>query len=214
MSMRSPPPRFHGETQFATLAHMSDMIRPCLLGWPLAFGIRGGATALNIVLVYEDLEMGLLGKSICERIYLESEAQNPAPPSVWRFDMLQVIGVRGAVTRLAAEAAILIVAPRNPERLSAAVNVWLNEGQVSRHPGPAALVALFYADSHPRIKSSKAALLLQEAAIRMNRDFFCHAGFAESFPTCSPKSRFVANSKRQVPAQRCWPEPFNVSRAA
>jgi hypothetical protein len=129
---------------------------------------------LKVALVYEDFEMGVRGRQVVEHSVRQLRAPVTTRMSLWRFDLLQLVEFRSAASRHAEEADILIVAPRNPTQLPGPLTSWLEMEPRQQRPRPGVLVALFHPDHCRFVKSSNAALLLCQSAIRMNRDYLCH----------------------------------------
>lgn len=142
---------------------------------PVAFSSH--EPQLQVVLVYEDLEMGRLGKNVFDQIAKEVGGEGAARLTVWRFDFFHAPELTHAVSRQAVAADVIIVAPRDPNHLPPQVRVWLEEWPAKRILESGALIAVFASDlPPPRAKSSNAALLLWRAACRAQMDFICRNG--------------------------------------
>jgi len=127
---------------------------------------------LKVMLVYEDLGMGVQGKEIFDLIAKEAGGENAARLTVWRFDFFHSAELTRAVSRQAAEADVIIIAPRNPDILPPQVKAWLEQWPPRRKSGTGALIALFDPNVVGHAKSSDVALLLWRAAGRAEMDFF------------------------------------------
>jgi hypothetical protein len=126
---------------------------------------------LNVVLVYEDFQMGLQGKEIFDLLARETGAA-AARLTVWRFDFIRSSVLTNAATRQAEAADVIIVAPRNPDTLPPRVRAWLDQWSVNRRPGHGALVALFDAQTAVTGRRSSVAMLLWRAAQRAEMNYF------------------------------------------
>lgn len=127
---------------------------------------------LRVVMVYEDFEMAVQARKVCDLIVEESGAGAEAQLSVWRFDSFCSGDVRNAVGRQADRADVIVVAPRDLDRLPAEVDAWLKRWSTHRPAEPGALVAVFHPKAAQEGAKSNVALLLWRAAARAGMDFF------------------------------------------
>jgi hypothetical protein len=126
---------------------------------------------LKVVVVYEEVQMGLQGKKISDLIAREA-GRAAAQLTVWRFDLIGSAGMTRAATRQAEEADVIIVAPRHPDTLPPQVCVWLDAWSAIRTPAHGALIALFDARTAVTSRRSTVAMLLRRAAHRAEMNYF------------------------------------------
>lgn len=143
---------------------------------------------VRIVLIYEDLDMAIRGKRVCD-IFAREVAGNSSQTdlSVWRFDLLH----RSEISRLAAHRAekadAVVVAPRDWNKLPFPIKEWLEKWPASRNAS-GALIALSHPGTVATARSCNDALLLWRAAERARMDLFCKF-----------ESRLPWNSTRALP---------------
>jgi hypothetical protein len=135
---------------------------------------------LNVVLVYEDLEMGVQGKGVFDLMAREAGGEGAARLTLWRFDFFTSAELTLAVSRQAEEADVIIIAPRNPHSLPPNVKSWLERWPQNRRREMGALVAVFHPAVSAIAESSNTALLLWRAASRAEMDFICRTPTAHS----------------------------------
>ena len=127
---------------------------------------------LRVVVVYEDFEMAVQARKVCDLIVEESRVGAEVQLSVWRFDSFCSGDLRNAVGRQADQADVIVVAPRGLDRLPAEVDAWLKRWSTHRHAEPGALVAVFHPEAAQEGANSNVALRLWRAADRAGMDFF------------------------------------------
>jgi len=162
---------------------------------PTAFS--GFTPSLNVVLVYEDYEMGAEGKKIFDLIAKEAGGENAARLTIWRFDFFHSSELMLAVSRQAEEADVIIVAPRDPNHLPPQVKKWLERWPQRRQRATGALVAVFDPNNTEASRHSNAALLLWLAAERAGMDFFSRTADGVPDPVGLTRS---ASTNSLVPA--------------
>ena len=127
---------------------------------------------LRVVMVYEDFEMAVQARKVCDLIVEQSGVGAEVQLSVWRFDSFGSGDLRNAVGRQADQADVIVVAPRNLDRLPAEVDAWLRRWSTHRHAEPGAFVAVFHPEAAREGTASRVALRLWRAADRAGMDFF------------------------------------------
>ena len=120
--------------------------------------------------------MGVLGKKVFDLMAKEVGGESAARLTLWRFDFFHSMELTRVVSHQAEAADVLIIAPRDPNRLPAQVNAWLEQWPVRRKLETGALVAVFHSDASSVARSNDSALLLWRAATRARMDFICHSG--------------------------------------
>jgi hypothetical protein len=134
---------------------------------------------LKVLVVYEEIYMGLQGKEVFDLIEREAGG-GAAQLTVWRFDIIGSPTMARSAARQAAEADVIIVAPRNPDTVPMQVRAWLEHWSAHRQNGHGALVALLDARTAATGRPSQVAMLLQRAAQRASMSyFFCKVPVAE-----------------------------------
>ena len=134
------------------------------------------ALKFSVLLVYEDLEMGLHAKRVFDLIAQVSREEVDTQLSVLRFDCFNSPELAGDGFHHAAEADIIVLAPRNSEDLPAPTKQWLESLPERRGVPGGAMVAVFSPDSDPNVESSAAAKLAMRVAERAEMDFFVRPG--------------------------------------
>jgi hypothetical protein len=158
---------------------------------PTAFS--GFQPELNVVLVYEDFEMGMEGKKVFDMIAGEAGGADAARLTVWKFDFFHSPELTRALSLQAAEADVIIVAPRCANYLPPQVKNWLEEWPPRRRIPNGALVSLFHPEEAAASRTSEAALLLWRAAERAGMEFFCRTFSSKSDPAATTRSASSAS---------------------
>ena len=97
----------------------------------------------NVVIVYEDLEMGKLASWLCHSLAKEFKVDGELSQELWNFQVLDVAEIHEQAICVAARADLIVISTHGYEELPVEVSSWI-EGWVKRrqnHPGT--LVALF-----------------------------------------------------------------------
>jgi len=123
--------------------------------------------------VYQDFEMALQGKELCDALAREVGARDDALLSVWPFHLLHESELHLAAVHAAEQADVVIVANRDTNLLPNAVMTWLSAWTARRVPASGGLVAFVPGPAAAAAKSSHVALELLQAAGRAGMDFFC-----------------------------------------
>lgn len=97
----------------------------------------------QVVLIYEDFEMGILGQNVFDQITKEVGGESAARLTVWGFDFFHTPELTHAVSRQAVAADVIIVAPRDPNQLPPQVRGWLEEWPPHRSLQSGVLIAIF-----------------------------------------------------------------------
>ncbi len=137
---------------------------------------------LRSVMVYDDSEMAIRGKSAFDLYAKEMEEGEPGELSIWRFDMLDAPELHRAAVELAEAADMIIVATRDSRSLPDSVSTWLEHWPARRKSGAGAVVAVFDPATSAQAAASDVALLLWRAAERAGMDFFCAAPARHTSP--------------------------------
>lgn len=124
------------------------------------------------MMVYEDFDMAVQAKKVCDLLAQEAGVGDEVQLSVWRFDAIASGDPSNAAGPQAELADVIVVAARDLDRLPAQVDDWLEHWPAHRHPGPGALVAVFHPDAAQDGTTSSVALQLWRAAARAGIDFF------------------------------------------
>ena len=124
------------------------------------------------MMVYEDFDMAVQAKKVCDLLAQEAGVGDEVQLSVWRFDVIASDDPSNAAGPQAEQADVIVVAARDLDRLPAQVDDWLERWPAHRHAGPGALVAVFHPDAAQDGTTSGVALLLWRAAARAGMDFF------------------------------------------
>jgi hypothetical protein len=140
----------------------------------------------QVVLIYEDLEMGLRAVKLLGTI-TKAASINDTRLSTWRFDHLQSSDTRRKASSRAQSADIVIIALRSGHGFPSQVRSWFDEWIRSRKAHDGALVAVFEPDDSMEFRPSGTASLLQAVAITAGMDYFSNAP--------KPPSRFVPNDE-------------------
>jgi hypothetical protein len=122
--------------------------------------------------VYQDFEMALAGKELCDALEKEVGA-GEAVLSVWPFHLLHEPELHLAAVRAAEQADVVIVAHRDTLLLPNPVKTWLSAWTARRLPASGGLVVFLPCSTAAAARSSHVALELLEAAGRAGMDFFC-----------------------------------------
>jgi hypothetical protein len=150
---------------------------------------------LRVVMVYEDFEMAVQARKVCDLIVEESGAGAEAQLSVWRFDSFCSGDVCNAVGRQADRADVIVVAPHDLDRLPAEVDAWLKRWSTHRPAEPGALVAVFHPEAAQEGTQSNVALRLWRAAARAGYGFFrgtpTDGATVQRSRTLTPRLEFV-----------------------
>ena len=134
-------------------------------------GLAGGRnmSVLQTVLIYQDLDAGLLAKRFCNRLEKDLDVKCQLNDRVWRFDVLAIPEVRNAAASAAANANLVIFSKSDCTELSEKVKEWLDMWMWLIDQGNPALIALFGA---PRSESAPVCMQLQGATRSNGVDFF------------------------------------------
>ena len=130
------------------------------------------ARQFRVVLVYQDFEMALEGKELCDALEREAGA-GEAVLSVWPFHLLHEPELHLAAVRAAEQADVVIVAHRDTHSLPNPVKTWLIAWTARRSVAVGGLVVFLPSAAAAPARSSHVALELLEAAGRAGMDFFC-----------------------------------------
>jgi hypothetical protein len=171
---------------------------------------------LKVVLVYEDFQMGIHGKELLELIARQTGGQ-AVRLTVRHFDFFHSAELTRTVTRRAEEADVIIVAPRDPNRLRPEVRGWLDRWPRQRKPGVGALVALFAPCVALTAQSSNVAFQLWHAAEQAQMDFvYCNGGAETAAPlaTAAPLNGLGAGNLEINQSGSDWPQNRTIGRDA
>ena len=100
-----------------------------------------------MMMVYEDFDMAVQAKKVCDLLAQEAGVGDEVQLSVWRFDAIASGDPSIAAGPQAEQADVIVVAARDLDRLPAQVEDWLERWPAHRHAGPGALVAVFHPDA-------------------------------------------------------------------
>jgi hypothetical protein len=128
----------------------------------------------QVVLIYEDLEMGLRAVKLLGTITTAASVDD-TQLSTWRFDHLQSSEIRKRASLRAQQADIVMVALRAGHGLSAHVRSWFDEWIRARKTREGALVAVFDPSESMAFRPSGTASLLHAVAITAGMDYFSNA---------------------------------------
>jgi hypothetical protein len=128
----------------------------------------------QVVLIYEDLEMGLRSVKLLGTI-TKAACIDDTGLSTWRFDHLQSADIRRKASARAQSADIVMVALRSGHGFPSHVRSWFDEWIRSRKAHEGALVAVFEPDDSMEFRPSGTASLLQAVAITAGMDYFSNA---------------------------------------
>jgi hypothetical protein len=135
---------------------------------------------LKVLVVYEEIYMGLQGKEVFDLIERETGG-GVAQLTLWRFDIIGSPALGRAAVRQAEGADVIIIAPRSPDALPPQVRAWLEQWSANRRIGQGALVALCDARTAASDRPLNVATLLQRAAQRAQMSYlFCKVPAGES----------------------------------
>jgi hypothetical protein len=132
----------------------------------------GHPCPLRLMMVYEDFDMAVQAKKVCDLLAREAWVGDEVQLSVWRFDAIASGDPSNAAGPQAEQADVIVVAARDRDRLPAQVEDWLERWPAHRHAGQGALVEVFHPDAAKDGAASGVALLLWRAAARAGMDFF------------------------------------------
>lgn len=127
------------------------------------------------VLVYEDFEMALRGKAICDLFVRESGFCGETELTVWNYNLLQSPQLARAAGIQLQEADLVVFAARQSHGLPLAVEAWLEDWAPRRKIGHGAWVAVFPPHLKLDPRASNVGLMLLRAAGRAGMDFFCRS---------------------------------------
>jgi hypothetical protein len=133
---------------------------------------KGGCRA---VLVYQDFEMALRGRAVCDLFARETGFCGDTELTVWNYSLLESPDLAWAAGVCLQEADLVVFAARDCNRLPAAVQAWLEDWAPRRKIGRGAWVAVFPPQLKLNPKASNVGLLLLRAAGRAGMDFFCRS---------------------------------------
>jgi hypothetical protein len=125
-----------------------------------------------MMMVYENFDMAVQAKQVCDLLAQEAGVGDEVQLSVWRFDVIASGDPSNAAGPQAEQADVIVLAARDLDRLPAQVEDWLERWPAHWHAGPGALVAVFHPDAAQDGATSSVALLLRRAASRAGMDFF------------------------------------------
>jgi hypothetical protein len=145
---------------------------------------------LEVLLVYEDFQMGLRGRKIFDFFAKEVAAGDAARLAVWRFDCFRSVELASEAGHRAESADVIIVAARCSHSLPGPVRDWL-ECWPPRRTRPGVMVASFSPTASVASQLPDASLLLWRAASRAQMDFICHA---DCVPAGVPSGPVTASS--------------------
>jgi hypothetical protein len=159
---RFPKARFGGtlalmNAPIGSIANVFDFGHPC---------------PLRLMMVYEDFDMAVQAKKVCDLLAHEAWVGDEVQLSVWRFDAIASRDPGNAAGPQAEQADVIVVAARDLDRLPAQVEDWLERWPAHRHAGQGALVEVFHPDAARDGATSSVALRLWQAAARAGMDFF------------------------------------------
>jgi hypothetical protein len=159
---RFPKARFIGTLTLmnaptGTIANVFDSGHPC---------------PLRMMMVYEDFDMAVQAKKVCDLLAHEEWLGDEVQLSVWRFDAIASGDPSNAAGPQAEQADVIVVAARDLDRLPAQVEDWLERWPPHRKAGKGALVEVIHPDAAKDGATSSVALLLWRAAARAGMDFF------------------------------------------
>jgi hypothetical protein len=147
----------------------------------------------NVVIVYEDLEMGKRASWVCHSLANELQAEDESPPAdgnemdqeLWNFQVLDVAEIHEQAVRFAARADLIVISTHGYEELPFEVLSWIEGWLARRQNRPGSLVALFERrppEAGPRVDIED---YLREVARRGGLEFqihFCPAANGQPEP--------------------------------
>lgn len=128
-------------------------------------------SALNVVIVYEDLETGKRAMKTYEYMVQQLGDQCLFANQMWKFDVLAVPKLKEMAAKDAAAADIIIVSAHAGNELPAEVKTWVDLW-LSYKTHASALVGLFGTES----VDNPARTYLADVAKRARMEFFCQPG--------------------------------------
>lgn len=133
---------------------------------------KGGCRA---VLVYQDFEMALRGRAVCDLFARETGFCGETELTVWNYSLLESPELARAAGVCFQEADLVVFAARECNSLPTAVQAWLEDWAPRRKTGRGAWVAVFPPQLKFHPKASNVGLMLLRAAGRAGMDFFCRS---------------------------------------
>ena len=173
------------------------------------------ASALKIVVIYEDFASGKRAKHFAERLAEQHGCACRLTESLWRSDLLEYPPIAAEVAREATGCDYLIVALHADRVLPLAVQLWI-EAQLdtARQHGTGLVVLLDSVGENPGGKDAGAGGArrhLRARCAKKDVPFFCHAGAA-------PTDEVVASLRRweetPVTTQGRWPGTQSLCSAS
>jgi hypothetical protein len=130
------------------------------------------ATALNVVIAFDDVRAGKKAKELCDRLARRLNPNCELHISLWSLSVLHLPQILQAAARQAARAALVVIAANGQTDLTLAAKTWVTMFSTGRTSADGALAVLFHGASRACVELAPSCAFLKRAARTAGRAFF------------------------------------------